>query len=312
MATTDNTKHLPGHHDPQNPLDQLFAQAAETQMSDAQLPDVDERWLQLEARLLSANAGSNPTIATAPDQVKATMKEARIRVLPIWWISIAASLLLVVGLAWFFRQGQHGTEAGLAQTEAHKSVAAPDPGSTLKGTKYVDQINDADSKVAEFDATDIQDQNIQPDKHWQSVAKHRPDEPIQKQTSQSLVALTKPLPNSSQQPGDIGSLPPTQPIVQVRSQPKTTEHAPAKPDDQFEVTIEIRPTSKRDQMVAQLEPELIDPDAGQSEPETERYKTPVHQGSWFTRLNDIRKGRASLSSPSDSSRPSLIQRLGRQ
>jgi hypothetical protein len=309
MATTDNTKHLPGRHDPQHPLDQLFAQAAETEMSEAQLPDVDERWLQLEARLLTVKAGSNPNTATAPDQVKATAVEARTRVLPIWWISIAASLLLVVGLAWFFRQGQQSPEASLAQTEAHKSVHAPDPSSTIKRTNSVDQNNDADSKVSELSDANIQDKQPQPDKLWQSMAKHQPEQPVQKPALQALANVAKPGPSITQQVEDVTSTPNTTPIAQVQSHLKTTEYA-AKSDDQLEVTIEIRPTSKRDQMVAQLEPELIDPDAGQAEPD--RYKTPVRQGSWFTRLNDIRKGRASLSAPSDSSRPSLIQRLGRQ
>jgi len=309
MATTDITKHLPGRHDPQHPLDQLFAQAAETKMSEAQLPDVDERWLQLEARLLSTKAGSNPNTATAPDQVKATAEEDRTRVLPIWWISIAASLLLVVGLAWFFRQGQQSPEASLAQTEAHKSVHAPDPSSTIKRTNSVDQNNDADSKVSELSDANIQDKQPQPDKLWQSMAKHQPEQPVQKPLLPALANVAKPGPSITQQVEDVTSTPNTTPIAQVQSHLKTTEYA-AKSDDQLEVTIEIRPTSKRDQMVAQLEPELIDPDAGQAEPD--RYKTPVRQGSWFTRLNDIRKGRASLSAPSDSSRPSLIQRLGRQ
>lgn len=265
----------PGHKE-QHALDALFAQAAQHQeqgQTNTEAQELDALWLQMEARM------NHAAQAEAKEETKVVM---------VWWqrsvvqYAAAAVVLIALGFGFMLNKSTHNSAPALA---SNPQVETRYPEDTHTTTPASDEAKPSNSVISAEVATKPVDNslNVVDDQTASSSAVYMPNKSVQVAALESSTksSLVQPAGRASVQ-DSISISPEIRQLIQQAPVAQTSEPKA----DEMDMVIEVRPSSKRDQRLAKQEPDLAPlPEAAQN------TKTAATKPSWFTRMNDWRKGR---------------------
>lgn len=294
-----------------NPLDERFAKAAQQQEDNLASDDqmVEGLWFRMEAKLQHQDVA--PIVSATSSQSGSATSGAKWYQLTAWLA--AACLFFALGFG-FMNQG--GSQEQLADNspegEAVKSAAEKAnenqnnvyPQDSLVGPQNQQKLSKDASyphevvnnlRITAPLSTSQKDKLVASSSTGINTRNYPIGSPKEKSKNDGVTDAKDPsLANGGpgiRMPDTVG-LSPT--VKQVLATPMVA-HKAGPAADEMDITIEVRPSSKRDRKLAKQEPDLTPEPEVASPP-----KTSPTSPSWFTKMNEWRKGRsASESAESD-------------
>lgn len=294
-----------------NPLDERFAKAAQQQEDNLASDDqmVEGLWFRMEAKLQHQDVA--PIVSATSSQSGSATSGAKWYQLTAWLA--AACLFFALGFGFMNQGGSQEQLAGISP-ESEAVESGTEKANEKQGNVYPqNSVFDLQNQQKLHNDASYPHENVNnlgidalssTSQKGKLVASSRTGitaynypigSPKEKSKNDRLTDAKAPsLANSG--PGiripDTVGLSPT--VKQVLATPMVA-HKTGPAADEMDITIEVRPSSKRDRKLAKQEPDLTPEPEVASPP-----KTSPTSPSWFTKMNEWRKGRsASESAESD-------------